>query len=537
MHPTPIPAPSLWRDFLAWPGGASLIYLVSAACLLGGVGLVLAPAAGLEERIAERFAMTGIVALYTGALLGIACLICHWRRDHGDGVALSVLLSFFLVAAAAPLDVLAMDRPLIVAGLGSVLGLAGVGAVFLWQRRVGSALSPANLVGGSLVLAGAMAAPVLLGLGIKMFGGPNPVGLLGWWQGALAMTTLGLAVIWLGSHAETSRAPRPRSSALLNPLLGRILVLVVGGTAVAQVWLASYAVSLGLGLADLLLPLVLLALALDGLGARHLGVPTVVRLMGWSWGTVLLFFLLRSASVDPMSAPLTQPALAAAVGAAGLGWTAWQQRHWGFAVIALIWAVLASAGAGTWEESRALHLATAGILLWLGLTALAVITRIPALAVLSAVVGSLGSGYRFGLEGHLVILLIGLQMLGLHLLYRGRLPTPVVILGGILVLVGFLGMAERPVLLDWHPALVCGVLALPGMILDRQRLLAFAPLGLPLAGRLVALMLHQPAWAAVIVAFALLGVGLWFSRRRYAAEAAAEDRDLTPLMGLTPGSR
>jgi hypothetical protein len=36
--------------------------------------------------------MTGIVALYIKALLGIACLICHWRQDHGDGMALSVLM-------------------------------------------------------------------------------------------------------------------------------------------------------------------------------------------------------------------------------------------------------------------------------------------------------------------------------------------------------------------------------------------------------------------------------------------------------------
>ena len=54
----------------------------------------------------------------------------------------------------------------------------------------------------------------------------------------------------------------------------------------------------------------------------------------------------------------------------------------------------------------------------------------------------------------------------------------------------------------------------------------------------MAIAIHQPAWAAVIVAFVLLGVGLLFSRRRYAGEtAAAENRDLTPLMDRIQGSR
>ena len=44
-HPTPAQTP-----FLAWPSGGSLLYLISAACLLGGAGLALAPGGGHEER-------------------------------------------------------------------------------------------------------------------------------------------------------------------------------------------------------------------------------------------------------------------------------------------------------------------------------------------------------------------------------------------------------------------------------------------------------------------------------------------------------
>lgn len=76
------------RSFLAWPAGASLLYLVSAALLLGGSAIVLAPGSADEGRIAERIALLTTVEIYVAAITGLAALVCRWKPGNGDAVAL-----------------------------------------------------------------------------------------------------------------------------------------------------------------------------------------------------------------------------------------------------------------------------------------------------------------------------------------------------------------------------------------------------------------------------------------------------------------
>ena len=334
-----------WAEFFSWPGGASLIYLVSAACLLAGVSLVLAPGAGVEERIPERFTMVGTVLIYTGSLLGIACLVCHWRRDHEDAVALSVLLALFSIAAAAPLDVLTTQFPVMVSVLSAVTLAAVLACVRVWTRRVGGPLPSPVALGGGLLVLGAVAAPTLLALGIAHLGRPDPQALLCWWQAIDGVTCLGLSVLWLGCLYAPQWSDWPPRSRIQSQTLRWILALVVSLAAITQTWLASYTVCLGLELADLLLPLVLVALFLDALGERHLGFTTPQRVFFWSCLSVLPLLLVGAGSVDPLAAPLTHPALAIGIGAGGVAWAAWRAADRCLALIAAGWAIVAIAGA------------------------------------------------------------------------------------------------------------------------------------------------------------------------------------------------
>ena len=245
MRHRAIPVPSPWSVFLAWPGGASVLYLVSAACLLGGVGMILAPAAGLEDRIAERLAMVGTVLTYTGALLGVACLVCHWRRDHDDAVALSVLLALFLVANVAPLAVLTHQETWLVACLALVSLAGGLACAWIWQRSVGRPLPLPVQVGGGLLLVGTAIHPVLISLGVKWATKPVPGELLAWWQAGQVVLGLGMLVLWIGGVLQTSSSDWPRTSRIRSRNLPWILALVVAAAAAIQSWLVSYTACLG----------------------------------------------------------------------------------------------------------------------------------------------------------------------------------------------------------------------------------------------------------------------------------------------------
>ena len=147
--------------------------------------------------------MTGIVALYTSALLGVACLVCHWRRDHEDSIALSVLLALFLVAAGAPLDLLALERPGLVAGLGVLLTAGTCSIARIWSRRVGSPLPRTLATSGACLLLGAIGAPVTIGLVTYAVGRVDSELLRIWWQLPTALVTGGLLGLWLAlSHLD-----------------------------------------------------------------------------------------------------------------------------------------------------------------------------------------------------------------------------------------------------------------------------------------------------------------------------------------------
>ena len=514
-HPTPAQTP-----FLAWPSGGSLLYLISAACLLGGAGLALAPGGGHEERLVERLAMTGIVALYTSALLGVACLVCHWRRDHEDSIALSVLLALFLVAAGAPLDVLALERPGLVAGLGVLLTAGTCSIARIWSRRVGSPLPRTLATSGACLLLGAIGAPVTIGLVTYAVGRVDSELLRIWWQLPTALVTGGLLGLWLALSRTPSASPWPRPAALRHPGFPWVLALIVGAAACAQVWLISYTASLGLGWADILVPVVALLLALDALLLRSTALSSRTLVCCWLIPTGIVAWLQGAGSTDPWHVPLAHPALAAALGAAGQAWRAWRTRDLSRAMLAVVWASCATSGWGAWEDRPEFHGLAAGSVLFAGLAGLTLIARHPHLAVTTVIVGTLGLASQAHPALGTLLLALGIQLLVLHLVFRERLPDIILLVGALATTIGCSGLLPGVIDGGWSAAGIAGAAALPSVLRERERFPALLPLGLPILGQLVAAIRAQPAWAAVALAFLLLGIGALVSRRQRGPSAA-----------------
>ena len=507
------PLATPWSAFFAWPGGASLLYLVSAASLLGGAGLVLAPAVGLEDSVHERLAMAGTVALYTGALLGVATLVCHWQRDHDDAVGLSVLLAVFLVACTAPLNVLALGRPVLVPLLAGACVAGALGVARTWTRRVGGPLPWHVSCGAGLVLLGSAAAPALLAVAASVHGVPDPGLLLPWWQGALGVVTLGIVVLARGLGRPVVTSLWPRQPTILHEDLRWILGLVVAVMGTAQVWVASYSASLGLGFVDLLLPVVALLAALDGLLANRFAVAPLERVVCWACLTTLPILCIGHGALPWRDAGLTSPALASALGALRLVWLAWEARHTGLAVMGVLWAALATVGWEASETHRVFHPVAAGGVLVLGLMGVALALRQVTLAILAAAIGVVGLGQYLGWSGGGVFMALGGLVLATHLALERRLPTPLLVAGSGALALGLLGWLDAPHLTSLEASLLGMVAGGAGMVRDRHRLASWAPLLAPVVKAGATLALHQPAWAAVAAAFVLLGVGALLSRR------------------------
>lgn len=256
------------RSFLAWPAGASLLYLLSAACLLGGAALVLAPGTGDEARAVERFTALGTVAVYVAALAGLAALVCRWKPGNGDAVALLVLLALFLPGMHAGLGTIASHFPHATLALGAG-GLAlALGAGHQLQRRVTGRWDWRLIAPLGLLTAWNAVAPGLIGLAYRDDVRPETllaVWLPGWWLvlaggGWLAFTA---------HRAEPSAAGPVVVSSGLRWILTAIAVLATG----LQQWALGYAFNLGLSAWDLLGVVIVLAVLLDLLARRWDLVP------------------------------------------------------------------------------------------------------------------------------------------------------------------------------------------------------------------------------------------------------------------------
>ncbi|NUM37015.1 MAG: hypothetical protein HUU50_20940 [Candidatus Brocadiae bacterium] len=109
-------------NFWQWKASAGVLYLLSAACLLVGATMVIAPIYSHPELILEQFYLIGTLNLYQGMLLGVAILVCYWKKGNDDAISLSALIGIFLVACSVALDTITLDFPTVTA----ILGLAGI---------------------------------------------------------------------------------------------------------------------------------------------------------------------------------------------------------------------------------------------------------------------------------------------------------------------------------------------------------------------------------------------------------------------------
>ncbi|HYE04734.1 MAG TPA: hypothetical protein VEL07_04355 [Planctomycetota bacterium] len=321
------------RAFLALPAGPAIAFLVSAACLLGGAGMVIGPSLVEPERLAPCFAAHTALIAYWLALAAVALLIERWRRANPDGVGVLVLIALIAVAATVSLDVIAVRAPraALACGLGGLALAAGMR--WLLAGRVLATGTPTLGAGLALVLAGDALMPGVIGWRAEAHLDQHLAWRAGWMAMLAGLATLAVATTRFRPERERDLPCVRRDG------MRWVLALVVLAASAAHQWSLDHIHDLGLAWRDWLPAAAVTALILGQLRSRIWGghgadvvatavAPAWALIAAWRaddahwlapWDLVAVGALTAWLGVRTRSVALIHGALAAGVVAAATG--------------------------------------------------------------------------------------------------------------------------------------------------------------------------------------------------------------------------
>lgn len=497
------------RAFLALPAGPAIAFLVSAACLLGGVGMVIGPSLVDPDRLAPCFAAHTALIAYWLALAAVALLVERWRRANPDGIGVLILIALLAVAATISLDVIAVRAPR--AALACGVGGLALAAGMRWLL-VGRVLAPGTWLlsaGVAALLAGDALLPGAIGWRAERFTDQHLV-----WRAGWVLMIVGLAAL---AWATTGFAPeRERELPCVRRSgLRWILALVVVAASAAHQWSLDHIHGLDLTWRDWLPAAALTALIAGELGARISGSRrggTLAALVAPAWALIATW---RGDDAHWL-APWDLVAVAALI-----AWLGVHTRRLGLVHAALAAGVVAAAtGDGhAFDPLRGLLAAA------LALAGDAILRRAPEQALLALLLAGMAfapmpvaQGWIAPLDGGSWLAVIAGSAVFAFAWRWPRRFAGMAALAGIAVIAGALRLDPWPLNPVAGPA--CAA-ALGAMAYRLGRIDVLLPLAVPTALVCTGIAADQRGWLAVFAAFALLAAGALWARRRARVMVAA----------------
>jgi len=532
-------------QFIALPGTASVLTLVSAACLLAGLSGVLAPALGGDgdgngDGGSARFAALGVIAAYLGSLLGVVGIMCRWQAGNPDAIGASLVGAVLVVGQAVTLDLIAVEHPRLTAVLAAVGLGAVVGLLRLWNRLTQGAVVAGARGPLALLLCWNYLGPVAFGLRsvleIRHPGLPvlHPIVLwLAGWLVVLLAAVLALHACRRDAAGLAAQGPAPLLAR--RSLRWVLLVVLLAATALHH-FVLGYGASLDLVGSDLAAVVAVLVLIANEVRAGVAGgnrlrdalavaLPALaVVVLAVSGASTLTADMNRGPDAAQAVLLCLHPvATLGLVSVLGLGlW--WRARRPGFllgvVISSSLLALLVGAAPGTVNASAALGVATLwclGAALWgrRPQLALAAVLLIEVLALTWSGTRELLGDITVNDAAAVLVTLGATTLLVAALRPRWVLPvwarwaawaTGTGLYGCCLPAGSAL---HGPVL---GTLLVVGLLA--AVAWRRRDGWVAAPLGAPALGVLPQLMPDRGCWVGIDAAFLLLGGALWVGWHR-----------------------
>lgn len=532
--------------FLAWPAASSMVFLLSAACLLGGAWTVFS-ALGIDpDQVGERLGMIGTVHLYELALVGVALLLCRFQRANPDAIGPVILGACFLVGSAVTLDLVSIDRPYVTLACGATGLLLMVGKGVVLARLGGGASPTFLLLPLALLMAWNLLWPAVMGLYLHH----SKSGLVGaaWWTPGWLVVLLGTALLVIGIVRDDGVGSERLRPFLRRSSLRWVLGMAIAGCSALHLLVLGYVHSLDVTLGEILPVIALLCLGAVDLRHRAAGrAPALDQALLVIPAILALVAVLRqehgALSNPHATGAMFTPALVMAGHAAAL-WCLGRHRaqeDWRWiaggsaAVCVLLWGAGTNLASFNWAMTTLAVTLGLTVRAWLRsepeafakfLTASATILLIHPQAILWQVdhgISPIGS----------LLTVAGGVVLGVALTWPGaRRTVPRLALwlltAGLLALCGGKGATSAP-------AAVAAVLLLAVHAGTWWRLRDNWCLGsllLPLAALMPVLMPTNKGWLAVWAAFLLLAAGVGMSWLRVRATRRERRPTTTRKIGV-----
>lgn len=514
--------------FLAWPAASSMVFLLSAACLLGGAWTVFS-ALGIDpDQVRERLGMIGTVHLYELALVGVAVLLCRIQRANPDAIGPVILAACFVVGSTVTLDLVSIDRPWWTLVVGVIGVVAAVGKARVLAHIGGGASDRLLLTVLALLVSWNLLWPAAMGLYLHY--STSGLASAAWWMPGWYVVVSASALLVIGILRDDGVGVERLRPFLRRSSLRWVLGLAIAGCSALHLLVLGYVHSLDVTLGEILPVIALLCLGAVDLRHRAAGrAPAIDQALLVVPGILALVAVLRQEHgvvSNPYAAGAVFTPAAVMAGYAAALWCLGRHRaqedwRWiagGSAALgALLWGAGANLVSFNWAMTTLVVTLGLTMRAWLRgepesfakfLTASATILLIHPQAILWQVdhgIPPIGS----------LLTVAGSIVLGVALMWSGARPAiPRLALwlltAGLLVLCGGKGAASVQ-------AMAGGVLLLAVHVGAWWRLRDTWCLGsllLPLAALVPVLMPTNKGWLAVWAAFALLAVGVAVSRAR-----------------------
>lgn len=519
--------------FLAWPAASSLIFLISAACLLGGAWTVFSNLGIDPEQIHKRLAMIGTVHLYELALVGVALLLCRFQRANPDAIGPVLLGACFLVGAAVTLDLVSIDRPYVTLACGAIGLLLAFAKGRALAHLGGGANNHLLLIALALLVGWNLLWPAVMGLYLRY--SASGLASTAWWMPGWILV-LGATALLLVGIIRDDRVGIERVRPFLRRSTMRwVIGLAIAGCSAIHLQVLGFLHSLDVTLGEALPLLALLCLAAVDLRHRAAGRAPVLDRVVLSLPCALALVAVLSEEHGVLSNPhapgvVFAPALVL-VAYAALVWRLGVHRgqyHWRW--VAAASAVLGVLLWGAHREPISFNWSLAALSVAAGVALRAVRGQQPlvlakALVIATAIALLQPEVIRWQLGTGLMplatlVTAVGVVVLAVVLTWRDGVPPAAARLALWLVTAGVLLTCGKYGALSLVALLGGGALVAIHAVAWWRTRDVWTLLSLSVPAVLVALAPSNKGWLAVSAAFLLLAVGVGLSWLRVRAMQA-----------------
>jgi len=523
-------------SFLSLTRG-SILYCVSAFCILYGIGQIIGPTLAKSNVLGEILPCFFVLNVYEIALLGVLVLIVMWKNVTDDAISLIVLVGLLLIASGVALGTVTTSGPNVCLYIGLAAIVLGMGKLYAMRRFIGFKLGVLSFLGMALILTwNFLGSSIMAKLMIAKLA-TDEMRRLHWQVSWIVVLIGGIFILIESARSEETRSllKRRKGKFLRSGSMVWIFALVVLSAAGIHQYAAMYMFAVDGAFGDYILLIGLCSLlsielmrsferqfwalkllaGLSGLGCVFYAMLSRSIMSSWGFSLELLWY-------PPVMLGLIGAGLVCLGRYHGERWLLYVSSFYGLGVLLTIGFSPHRPFDLNWEVCAA-GLVTA--LFVLGLVRKNFILCLCAVVILASSLGLSDTVARFAklygmTVGGVVAGIAGAGAVLVYLIFGRKLPRAVAVVGAVLLILSAFDFPGGLVFTDILVAAVTVVLCVLLWLRTRD-IWVIVILCMPICERIYVFSRSMPSWGFIILSFPILFTGAavsLFCKRRLEEE-------------------